>query len=568
MNELEPDDINDLKERLRKAEDKNAKLSRLLRSNNKLIETFRVNMATQQHLRLLMVSEKEQQEAYIRLLLEHCPDIIFLLDHELRFVLGTKSIMRVLPVESVARLTGYTISDIFSSHLKEPWGDELIELVEKVLADEAANAGKSEQQRYTISSPRQQYEVFLQPVRKSPDDYPGVLVLLHNVTELMRAKVQAETANQAKTKFLSSMSHEIRTPINAIVGLMDFIGHEPLSDKQREYLSTMESASQSLLSVINDILDFSTIEAGKLELAPAPFLLRDMLEHLVALIKPAAEAKGLAFKLRTAINAPKTVLYDEKRLCQILLNLLSNAVKYTTEGMVDFFVYVAEGRLRFKVTDTGIGIKRESISRMYHPFERLDLALNKNAVGTGLGLPIARELSLVMDGNISLESDYGKGSVFELDLPLVTGVKDIQERQVEKARPFTADASVLVVDDLAMNLMVAGAILKHFGIMPDKVESGEEAIAKAKEKQYDLIFMDHMMPDMDGVETTSQIREKCPLCRDTPIIALTANVLAGTNDMYKKMGFNGYLLKPVNIHIMRKCLLSWLPAGKITFGDA
>ena len=542
----------ELLKRLEESDKERSRLARELRSKERLLETYKLNMGTQKVLRELMEAAKNKQEMYNSLLIEHCPDIIVLLDHDRRILLATQSIMNVLSVESYATLKGRDFGTVLEHHGPEGWGVSLIQA-----ADDAVRDGRYEL-NLTIAQNDQRYETTIITVNEN-GQHAGLLVLLHDTTELSKAKDMAEGANHAKSDFLATMSHEIRTPMNAIIGLIDFINREPLSDKQRDYLGNVKTSAYSLLNIINDILDFSKVEAGKMELTPTDFNLLIFLENIRVLSTVSAGAKNLYFECDFSPDLPRALYCDENRLRQIISNVITNAIKYTQNGGVTFRTFREGDKLRFDIEDSGIGIKEEDLPSLFSPFERLDLKRNRHISGTGLGLAITSRLCRAMDGRIWASSVYGSGSTFSIEIPLFEGDPHIVAKSEDELIPISApNAKVLVVDDIEINILVAEAMLNSFDITPDTALSGAQAIQLAKEKEYELIFMDQMMPGMDGIETAARIREISPRYKKTPIVALTANAINGADEMFYSQGFNDYLSKPVELTLMNRCLARWL----------
>ena len=399
--------------------------------------------------------------------------------------------------------------------------------------------------------------------------------------ELREAKIQAEQANHAKSDFLANMSHEIRTPINAIMGMNEMVLRESKDESIREYATNIESASKTLLSLINDILDFSKIEAGKMEIVPADYEVAVFLNDVVNMISVKAKQKQLDFQVEIDSKLPSVLHGDEVRNRQIIVNLLNNAVKYTKEGMVKLQV---EGireenafTLKMQVSDSGIGIKEEDMEKLFGGFQRLDLEQNRSIEGTGLGLAITRNLVERMNGHIEVSSEYGKGSVFTVyltqeiidDSPLgdfKQKYEEITKQDRVYHESFVApEAKVLVVDDNEMNLAVVSALLKKTDIRTTTCMSGTECLEWVKKEYFDVILLDHMMPDMDGIQTLAEIKKTDNLCHDVPVIALTANAIVGAREEYLKAGFSDYLSKPIAGTELEKMLQKYLPGEKVVF---
>lgn len=397
--------------------------------------------------------------------------------------------------------------------------------------------------------------------------------------ELREAKKAAEHANRAKSDFLANMSHEIRTPINAIMGMNEMVLRESNDKNIREYAVSIQSASKTLLSLINDILDFSKIEAGKMEIVNAPYDVALFLNDVVNMTEIKARQKQLDFQVEIDRQLPSTLCGDEVRNRQIIVNILNNAVKYTKNGMVKFLVEGIrennEFTLKMQVSDSGIGIREEDLNKLFDDFRRLDLEQNRNIEGTGLGLAITHKLIEQMDGRMDVSSEYGKGSVFTVYLK--QEIKDskpmgdfkrrfenMAEQEDTYKESFVApDAKVLVVDDNEMNLAVVKALLKKTNVKITTCMSGAECLNIVKREYFDVILLDHMMPEMDGIETLNNMRQSVNKCQATPVIALTANAIAGAKEEYIKAGFADYLSKPVEGKELEIMLSRYISQDKI-----
>ena len=396
---------------------------------------------------------------------------------------------------------------------------------------------------------------------------------------------RAIAASQAKTSFLSNMSHEIRTPINAILGMNEMIMRE--SDETdtdiRMYSQSIKTAGNTLLGLVNDILDFSKIEEGKLEIIPVDYDLSATLNDLVNMIKTRLDDKGLYLKLDFDKNMPRMLHGDEIRIKQIITNILTNAAKYTEAGSVTFSMSYERLKddlgtilLKVSVRDTGIGIRQEDIEKLFSRFERIEEKRNRSIEGTGLGMNITQMLLDMMGSTLEVESEYGVGSTFSFSIrqrvvkwePLgdyeETWRQSIKEMSAYKEKLVAPDAEILVVDDNSLNIMVFTSLLKQTRIKIDKASSGNEAINYAMNKHYDIIFLDHMMPEKDGIETLHEIKEN-PINSnpDTPYICLTANAISGAREEYIKEGFDDYLTKPIIFNELENMLIKYLPESKI-----
>ncbi len=391
------------------------------------------------------------------------------------------------------------------------------------------------------------------------------------------AQKQADESNRSKSVFVSNMSHEIRTPINAVLGLDEMIIRESSEPVVRDYAMDIRSSGKALLGIVNDVLDFSKIESGRVELVPVIYDVSSVVNDLVNMISNRASEKGLDFEVDISSQIPHLLYGDEIRIKQIIMNLLTNAVKYTEHGKVRLCMKSEKSddtavKLTVTVSDTGIGIKKEDLDKLFVPFERIDEKKNRNIEGTGLGMSITKSLLALMDSELQVESVYKSGSVFSFTI--VQQVKDwepigdyreayrrVKEKEAQYEVTFTApDARIMVVDDTPINLKVIQNLLKRTHVQIDVAHSGKECLSLASEKKYHLLLIDHMMPDMDGIETLRHLKnDEASMNKDSVIVAISANAIAGSREFYIGEGFDEYITKPIDPSKLEAMLVKLLP---------
>ncbi len=395
--------------------------------------------------------------------------------------------------------------------------------------------------------------------------------------EYEKAKDEAVRANEAKSLFLSNMSHEIRTPINAVLGMNEMILRECADKQILSYAANIRSSGKTLLFLINDILDMSKIESGKMEIVRVEYEPESLMMDLWNVIFLRAQEKGLDIRFSLDETLPRVLYGDDVRIKQIVTNLLTNAVKYTPQGGIEMrAAYEKTGgealNLIISVKDTGMGIRKEDMGKLFESFQRLDEEKNRNIEGTGLGMNITMSLLKLMDGDMKVESEYGKGSVFTVTIPqrIVCGeptgdfesIRKRREENLSKKRQFfeAPEAKVLVVDDNSMNLTVFQSLLKRTKMQITTADSGKKCLELVKKEPYHTVFMDHMMPEMDGIETLHEMRKLSDYPNaDTPVIVLTANALSGAREGYMKEGFADFLTKPIDGDLLEQTVEKYLP---------
>ena len=466
-------------------------------------------------------------------------------------------------------------ADIFTELSFQAVGDSIdnMEDFPEAMLDEEAKRNFSLNNRY--------YESHVRQIIGSSGKSQGYVVIVFDVTEtrnyieeIKRVREDAERANLTKSEFLANMSHEIRTPMNAVMGLSDLIMEESRGRKVYGYACDIKAASQNLLAIINDILDLSKVESGKMELIPVDYYVKGVVEEVVNMMKVAATQRGLDLICEFDNSIPCKYHGDDGRIKQILINIMNNAVKFTKEGFVKITVGGHPGSQKdtenvvFRIQDTGVGIKPENLEKIFEDFKQVDSGRNRGVEGTGLGLSITRRIVQLMKGGIEVESSYGEGSTFIITIPqkIVDGrtleeVPDVPQKESESYDAFVVNNyKVLVVDDNLINRKVAMGFLKSYGFELFEAASGPEAIEMVKETKFNMIFMDHMMPEMDGIEATKIIREECGMNGRSPvIIALTANAMAGVREKFLNSGFQDFIAKPLDRKPLNEVLSRWIP---------
>jgi signal transduction histidine kinase/DNA-binding NarL/FixJ family response regulator/HPt (histidine-containing phosphotransfer) domain-containing protein len=407
-----------------------------------------------------------------------------------------------------------------------------------------------------------------------------MLSLMYLLMRLSNAKLRSEEESKSKSSFLARMSHEIRTPMNAIIGMSELILREELTRQAKEYAGGIRQAGVNLLAIINDILDFSKIESGKLDIIDTEYQFGDMINGCIRIIGMRLREKPVALNIDIDPNLPDKLSGDVVRIRQIILNLLSNAIKYTQKGNITLSVKketpgteTQKGDrivLVITVSDTGVGIMEEDLPRLFGEFIQFDSKKNYGIEGTGLGLAISRTICRLMGGDITVKSEYGKGSVFTAVIPQkVIDPAPFQYREEEEStgsRFITRDTRILVVDDLETNLNVAKGLLAVYGVEIDTCTGGAEAVKLVQENNYDLVLMDHMMPGMNGIEAAEKIRQwekQRQTVEPIPIVVLTANAISGMKEMFLERGFSDYLSKPIELAKLDEIIARWVPKEKI-----
>jgi len=502
-----------------------------------------------------------ERSAKLSTILSTIPDIVFSMDNELVYT-GCNHSFESLCGYKEEEIIGKSDADIFGS---DKGKKEMIALFAKTNRKclETKETIKIEEWVDFKDGTKKYMETIKTPLLQN-NEVVGIIGISRDITGHRDAMDEVLEANRIKNTFLANMSHEIRTPMNAIIGTTEILLGGELTDKQREYAYDINVSSHALLAIINDILDLSKIENGKLEINPVDYNFHVLLDNIKSMFIFLAENKGIGFKYESKGIIPKFIYGDDIRLRQVLTSICGNAIKFTRKGYIKLVVIIEEKNIVFKVEDTGVGIQKEELSKLFDAFYQADIKKRRSS-GTGLGLAISKTIVEMMDGVIKVDSVYGKGTVFHISIPLIPGNENKVDYKREKSnKSFIAPATrILIVDDNEVNLKVAQGLLNLYQIKAETALSGAEAIEMIKKSRYDIVFMDHMMPEMDGIETVSEIRKLGPEQEDLPIVALTANAILGAKEMFLMNGFDGFVAKPINTNELTSVMLQFIPPEKV-----
>ncbi|MDR2019651.1 MAG: response regulator [Treponema sp.] len=559
------------------------KLTRQLAYQQNTMVRFEKVSAVRDGLAAKLKEEQTKQEKFMNMMLVNSSNIIILLDGEGRLAYCTDTFLKLAGIQNFGLVNGLHFSEVFRRFNNDAFSEH----AEACIAQAMNNQGTVKSEEALDIDGGGELRIYITNTTAMRDDsgrVEGVMLLFHDVTETLRAKEAAEAASKAKSVFLATMSHEIRTPLNAILGLSEIQLQNDLPENARSDLEKIYNSGSTLLGIINDILDISKIEAGNFELIPVDYDTPSLINDTVQLNIVRIGSKPIVFKLDIDGTLPARLWGDELRVKQVLNNLLSNAFKYTKEGTVTLRIRwekrETDAFISFAVSDTGQGIKKDDIGKLFSEYSQVDTRANRKIEGTGLGLSITKRLVEMMGGSIAVASEYGKGSTFtvclrqgiidERPIGAETAENLMSFRLIENRRIRSKNlvrtpmpyGKVLVVDDVATNLDVAKGLMLPYGLTIDCVLSGPEAIEKIRkgEVKYDAIFMDHMMPGMDGIEATRIIRNEIGVeyAKTVPIIALTANALAGNEELFLNAGFSAFIAKPIDIMRLDVILNQWV----------
>lgn len=445
-------------------------------------------------------------------------------------------------VQKIFLILSIVSTAIISAISNMPIGNNPLELTQKEIISASRNLGLSTCILFTLLLLKQKQEY------------------ARERNAAINSEKELAKSNRLQKNFLANMSHEIRSPLGIVLGFNDLIAENNNIEQIHEYSANIADAGKTLQAVINDILDYSKIESGKLDIIDSDYSLNDLITGIRHDIGLKCDEKGLLFKIYTDESIPSHLYGDVIRIKQCLLNLLSNAVKYTNQGSVTLNISRLESdkegfcRLKFDVTDTGRGISRDALPKLFDAFQRLDEGQNRGIEGTGLGLAITKNLLDEMHGQIEVSSEYGKGSTFTIYLDQKISMKSFEKKHVVNENTDISGLSILAVDDTKMNLTLINKLLSKLDAKITLIDNGADCLSTCKDTKFDVILLDHMMPEMDGVEVFKRLRNEEGLNRGTPVIMLTANAMAGAGKEYRDLGFNGYVSKPINLQELLKAI--------------
>ncbi|MDR2608239.1 MAG: response regulator [Treponema sp.] len=567
---LSPEQQEELLKKLKTLETDKAKTERLIRKMKHDQESLNVMYENAIHLRDANVRDKARQYMYNRMLLEAFPSLLFVLDNHLQYVIGTDSLItKLFGFSDGKELAGMPLKDIINRIKNSEWADNTLESCKLVL--NTRQLWSHIDYIEFLSGAKMHVSVSIAPVFNEADQLQGVTVVINDITELINARKQAESASKAKSRFLANMSHEIRTPMNAIIGMTTIAMSSADSAKKDYCLGKIVDSSKHLLGVINDILDMSKIEADKLELNPVNFNFELMLQQVITVVSFRIEEKKQRFIVDMDKAIPPFLFGDDQRLAQVITNLLSNAAKFTPEGGTIRLTAKQtnaddEGfhTIQVEVTDSGIGISEEQQYRLFNPFQQADSSTSRNFGGTGLGLAISKRIVEMMGGGIWIESEAGKGSTFAFTVRMKKGSGEALEVSgehtflLQEAENVFKGKRVLLAEDVDINREIVLTLLEPTGIEIDCAENGAEAVElfTADPEKYSMIFMDVQMPVMDGYEATGKIRDweskrdggtDAPgSSKRIPIVAMTANVFREDIERCLLAGMDDHVGKPLD----------------------
>ena len=574
---MEEEQVLTPEEELAKLKLENKKLKRELKHANKDKELLRMANEQAAHTQEFIQRDNLRQLFFNNQLLKTSPYVLILTDETLHTVMVSEMFYYYCDIDPKSVKSGIHLKDALEMFFDE---ESLTDFIDR--CNNALNGTETPPylSRTSINGTTMDMQLTITPMIADDGRLIGLNIVFVDMTEMIDAKERADQANQAKSSFLANMSHEIRTPINAVLGMDEMILRGSKEPETLTYAQDIQTAGKTLLALINEILDFSKVEEGKMEIISTQYELGLLINDLVNMVQDKVDKKGLEFDVEVDENIPHELFGDEIRIKQCILNLLNNSVKYTEKGKVKLGVGFSwrddkNISLEIYISDTGIGMKQEDMERLFTPFTRIEEKRNRKIEGTGLGMSITKKLLELMGTTLSVDSVYGKGSTFSFAVsqqvissdPIGSfadnfkrGNRTVEQKKYQ-AMFYAPLAHLLVVDDTETNLIVIKGLLKETGVQIDTADGGEKALKLTAEKQYDVVFVDHMMPEMDGIETLEEMKKQ-PNYDSAVHIALTANAISGAREMYLSAGFDDYLSKPVDGTLLETMLKKYIPESK------
>ena len=558
-------------------ERENRRLKRMVAHLENTVEQEKIAYTTILNQHKASTYTQRERERYLALLLANSPSIILFLNYAGRVEFCTEYFVTKAGFANTAEVLGHTLPEVLSQFLDGEAHEQLMEHSREAIEKNSAVAFDAVF-KFDKSGAEENFAGLLVPMREAERQTTGIMLMLHDITDLTRSREAALAASKAKSSFLSNMSHEIRTPMNAIIGMTAIGKSEDSLDRKNYAFEKIENASGHLLGVINDILDISKIESGKMELSQIQFDFGKMLDRVMSVTSIKVQDKNQQFSIVVDPGIPRSLIGDDQRLAQVITNILSNATKFTPDGgNIELnAALLSEERgecvLQIHVKDDGIGMTDEEMSKLFKMFQQADAGTSRKYGGTGLGLAISKRILEMMDGDVWVESEKGKGSCFYFTAKFgvvaqtqepSTDAVDAQSFFEEPEVDFTGK-TVLIADDIEINLEIAMALLEPTNVTMETVTNGREAVEvfSANPDRFDLILMDVQMPEIDGMQATRMIRElNVPKAKTVPVIAMTANVFKEDIDKCVQAGMNSHLGKPIELMELMAALSRHLGDG-------